>query len=117
MIAHRTMTKRAVPVPFPKPFGDLTIKQLELLKKKVKKKGFSAALGLYALIHILLEALERYKMYQDEWLVAKLQLDKELVSEIYGQIIILNTRWPVCFLGMKYVDTKVEVTFKCRFIL
>ena len=44
------------------------------------KKGFSAALGLYALIHILLEAFERYRMYQKEWLVAKLQLDKELVS-------------------------------------
>ena len=80
VIICRTVKKRAVPVPFPKPFGDLTIKQLKLLKKKVKEKGFSAALGLYALIHILLEALERYRMYQDEWLVAKLQLHKDLVS-------------------------------------
>ena len=75
-ITCRTMKKRSVPTPF----GDLTIEQLKLLKKKVKKKGFPAKLGLAALITILLEALERYRSYQEELILADIQRREELVS-------------------------------------
>lgn len=75
-ITCRTMKKRSVPTPF----GDLTIEQLKLLKKKVKKKGFPAKLGLAALITILLEALERYRNYQEELILAEIQRQEELVS-------------------------------------
>ena len=70
------MKKRSVPTPF----GDLTIDQLKLLKKKLKKKGFPAKLGLAALITILLEALERYRSYQEELILADIQRREELVS-------------------------------------
>ena len=64
----------------PTPFGDLTIQDLKLLKKKLKKKGFPAKLGLAALITILLEALERYRNYQEELILADIQRQQELVS-------------------------------------